>query len=99
MFFRFGAAVVLVVLISLLGVALEKENLELKRSVSRQQFQLDVLRNEHAEMRLRTQQLGAPARIVEALEQGRMPVRKAEKPAVAPRHMPLLQWQKTLEQP
>ncbi|MCC7420946.1 MAG: hypothetical protein IT428_11755 [Planctomycetaceae bacterium] len=100
MFFRFGSAIVLVVLISLTGVALEKENLELKRAVSRQQFQLDVLRNEHAQMRLRTQQLGAPVRIVEALEQGRMPVRKVERPASnSPRQMPLLRWQKTLDEP
>ena len=98
MFFRFGSAIVLVVLISLSGVALEKQNLELKRTVSRQRFQLDVLRNEHAQVRLRSQQLGAPVRMVEALEQGRMPVRKPDRPSRGDsRRMPLLKWRKNLE--
>lgn len=64
-FFRFGAALVLVVLISLAGTALEKRNLELRRVVSRQQYRLEVLLEQHAANRVLAQQLGAPSRLVE----------------------------------
>ncbi len=95
MFFRFGSAIVLVVVISLAGVALEKQNLEMKRTASRQQFRLDVLVNEHARMRLRTQQLGAPLRMIDSLEQGKLQVRKPEKPSSSePRRIPLMLWQR-----
>jgi hypothetical protein len=70
MFFRFGGAIVLTVLISLSGIALEKRILVLRRAVSHQAFRLDVLLEEHASLRLRTQQLGAPARLMKALERG-----------------------------
>lgn len=95
MFFRFGSAIVLVVLISLAGVALEKQNLELRREVSRQHFRMDVLLDTHAKMRLRTQQLGAPVRMIERLEEGTLELRRPETPAAAQeRRMPLLHWQR-----
>ncbi len=72
MHIRFIGALVLVVLISLAGVALEKRNLELRRAVSRQTFRMDVLQEQHAAGRLRTQQLGAPERLIKALEEGRI---------------------------
>ncbi|MGE5193703.1 MAG: hypothetical protein ACM3U2_14505 [Deltaproteobacteria bacterium] len=67
MFFRFGSALVLVVLISLAGTALEKRNLKLRRSVSRQQYRLDVLLEQHAANRVLAQQLGAPSRLVDKI--------------------------------
>src|SRR5258708_29499499 len=67
MFFRFGAALVLVVLISLAGTALEKRNLELKRVVSRQSYRLAILQEQHAAKRVLAQQLGAPRRLVDQL--------------------------------
>jgi hypothetical protein len=79
MYFRFGSAVVLVVLISLAGVALEKENLELRRSVSRQHYRMDVLDEAQARLRLRTQELGAPARLIERIENGTLPLDPPEK--------------------
>jgi hypothetical protein len=99
MFFRFGSAVALVVLVALVGVGLEKQNLELRRQVSRQRFRLDVLVNQHAQMRLRTQQLGAPVRMIEELENGKLQVQKPPKPTTVsePRKMPLLRWQKGIE--
>ena len=51
MFFRFAAALVVVVLISLAGTALEKRNLELRRTVSHQQYRLDVLLQQYAEQK------------------------------------------------
>ena len=68
MFFRFGSALVLVVLISLAGTALEKRNLELKRAVSRQHYRLEVLLEQHAANRVLAQQLGAPSRLVDQLD-------------------------------
>jgi hypothetical protein len=64
MFFRFGTALVLVVLISLVGTALEKKNLELKRAVSRQRYRLEILCEQQAARRVLAQQLGAPNRLV-----------------------------------
>src|SRR5262249_15197663 len=67
MFFRFGTALVLAVLISLAGTALEKRNLALKRAVSRQHSRLEILLEQHASNRVLAQQLGAPARLVDEL--------------------------------
>ena len=80
MFFRFGSAFLLVVLISLAGTALEKRNLQLKRAVSRQHYRLEILREQHASRRVLAQQLGAPHRVLEALD--------AESAQVAPPAQP-----------
>src|SRR5947207_2357910 len=69
MFFRFGSALVLVVLISLAGTALEKRNLELRRTVSRQHYRLEILLENHAANRVLAQQLGAPSRLVEKIDE------------------------------
>ena len=42
MFFRFGSALSLVVLIALTGTTLEKQNLELKRAISHHEIALRV---------------------------------------------------------
>ncbi len=68
MFFRFGSAIVLVVLISLGGTALEKRNLEFRRLVSRQQYRLEILLEQQASNRVLAQQLGAPSRLVDKLD-------------------------------
>jgi hypothetical protein len=78
MFFRFGVALVLVVLISLAGTALEKRNLELRRVVSRQSYQLEILQEQHAAKRVLAQQLGAPSRLVDQLD---AEAANSEKPA------------------
>ena len=70
MYFRFGAAILLVVAISLVGIAVEKKTLETRREISRQHFRKSVLLENHARLRLRTQQLGAPKRMIETLESG-----------------------------
>lgn len=96
MFFRFGSAILLVVLASAAGIALEKRNLELRREVSRQRYQLDVLTDRHAKLRLKTQQLGAPARMLDALEKGELQIRRPEKTEKSqPRRVPLLHWQRS----
>ena len=60
-FFRFVAGLLLVVLISMVGIGLEKQTLQMKRAVSRQYFQKDLLLEIHAKHRLRIQQLTAPS--------------------------------------
>jgi hypothetical protein len=68
MFFRFGAAVTLIVAVSLLGIALEKRTLSLKRAVSLQTYRAAQLEERRVQLRLRCEQLGAPGRLLESLE-------------------------------
>lgn len=68
MFFRFGAAVTMVVVVSLLGIALEKRSLSLKRAISLQSYRAAQLEERRVQLRLRCEQLGAPARLLESLE-------------------------------
>jgi hypothetical protein len=68
MYFRFVAALTLVVMISVAGTALEKRSLELRRAISRQHYQLEVLVDRHATHRMEAHQLGAPERLAETLK-------------------------------
>ncbi len=65
MFFRFAAGLILVVLVSMVGIILEKQTLEMKRAVSRQYFQVDLLLEMHAKLRLTIQELTAPSQLAE----------------------------------
>lgn len=78
MFFRFGSALVLVVLVSLIGIGLEKKVLVFKRTVSRQHYQMDALRDARAKVRLQTQRLGAPQNVLERLEQDDLELHKVQ---------------------
>ncbi len=71
MYFRFGAALVLAVLIAVSGIAIEKRCLTLRRALSRERYRYEVVRDLYARQRLLTQQLGAPARLFEVLESER----------------------------
>jgi hypothetical protein len=68
MFFRFGAAVALIVAVSLLGIALEKRTLALRRAISLQTYRAEQLDERRVQLRLRCEQLGAPGRLLESLE-------------------------------
>lgn len=78
MYFRFGFVLLLAVAISIVGVAIEKLTLAYRRDVSRQHYQLDVLREKHARARLRTQELGAPARTLDSIESGRLSLQRPQ---------------------
>jgi hypothetical protein len=94
MYFRFGSALVLVILMSVAGIAIEKQCLALRRAVIRQQYRHEVLGDEYARLRLQTQQLGAPIRLFEALENGRLERTPPNGPdEVGGRRSPLLAWQ------
>ena len=68
MFFRFAAGLLLVVLVSTAGVRLEKQTLELRRSVSVQYYQTDLLLELQVRLRLETQRLTAPAQLAATAE-------------------------------
>lgn len=63
MYFRFAAGLMLVVLVSMAGVWLEKQTLEMRRTISVQYYQTDVLFDLIIRLRLETQQLTAPAQM------------------------------------
>jgi len=93
MFFRFGFALSLIVLIALIGTALEKENLQLKRAISHQQFRLDALIDLHVRLRLEAERLGTPERLLGPLERGELPLERSAKPPRSDqRRAPLIQW-------
>ena len=93
MFFRFGAALVLVVLVALAGTALETQNLATKRTLSQQQYRLDVLVETQSALRLESQRLGAPAKLFESLERGDRDLKRGAQPQRADqRRAPLLNW-------
>ena len=107
MYFRFGAAVCLVVLISLVGIAVEKQSLERRREISRQHYRMDVLKDEHARLRLRSQKLAAIERLVETIEKKGSDLKSPEKPLPTPplddqaplRRPPLLFWELPVRDP
>lgn len=80
MFFRFGAALLLVVLVALSGTTFEKQNLELKRAISHQQYRLEAMHDSLVSLRLEAQRLGTPARLLGPLERGELPLRRPTKP-------------------
>lgn len=63
MFFRFSAGLILVVLVSMVGIGLEKQTLKMKRAVSGQYFQKDLLLEMHAHLRLKIQTLTSPSQL------------------------------------
>jgi hypothetical protein len=81
MFFRFGAALLFVVLISLAGTTLEKRNLELKRAVSRQHYRLEILEEQYVSQRVTAQQLGAPGRLIDQIDAELLAPAQPEQPA------------------
>ena len=107
MFFRFGSAVFLVVVISLTGIAIEKRNLELRRQISHQHYRMDVLKEQHTRLRLRAQQLASIERLFDSVEDSQSQLTRPQQPAqdksLSPktgnRKPPLLFWQRPLADP
>jgi hypothetical protein len=93
MYFRFGSALVLVMLMSFAGIAIEKQCLALRRAVIRQQYRREILGDEYARLRLQTQQLGAPVRLFDTLDRGRPEATPDESLEKAGPRPSLLAWQ------
>ncbi|MCH2211397.1 MAG: hypothetical protein MK110_08850 [Fuerstiella sp.] len=75
----------------------------LRRSVSRQYYQMDELLELHAQLRLDIQQLSAPSRFPELSETDRSSIRRSDNTAVhppsgfrtsGPVRLPLMRWQR-----
>lgn len=62
-YFRFSAGLLLALLVSLVAIRLEKETLELRRAVSVQYYQTDLLLELLVRLRLESQKLTAPAQL------------------------------------
>lgn len=98
MFFRFAAALMLVVLISTVGIALERQTLEAKRAVSRQAFQIDLLVEMHSQLRLSIQQQTAPAQLAKAQRKTSLPTNSADSGTDTLPPAPLLRWQRPVKE-
>ncbi len=62
----------MVVLVSMAGVVIEKRMLDLRRKVSRQQYRTEILLDRHTALRLKTQQLSSPDRMLDTMQQQRL---------------------------
>lgn len=80
MFFRFISAIILVVLVSMGGVLLEKKMLNLRRDVSKQRYRTEVLLDRYTALRLKTQELSSPDRMLETIQQHRLEPRPLTRP-------------------
>lgn len=76
MFFRFAAGLLLVVLVSMAGVRLEKHTLQMRRDVSVQYYQTDLLLELLVRLRLETQRLTAPAQLAATMDEAASPANK-----------------------
>ena len=81
MYFRFGVAFIIVIAVSICGVVIEKDNLRLKQQITQQQFRQDQLVQKIASARVESQQLGAPPRLLQAVEEGRIVVPTPQTPS------------------
>lgn len=85
MIYRFCAGLVLVVLISLAGTAIEKDTLALRREVTRQTYRQTILEERLARLTMELQRTGAPARHLELAERLK---REATEAAAKPKPRP-----------
>ncbi len=96
MYFRFASGLLLVVLVSMAGVWLEKQTLEMRRSVSVQYYQTDVLLDLLVRLRLETQQLTAPAQMAAMQDCNNANQRNRQRYATPPRVASLRETKKSL---
>lgn len=73
MLFRFCAAMSLVVLIASAGITLERRILDLKRQQTLQVYRLAQMEERYARLKLRCEELNAPALWIESLETAEVP--------------------------
>ncbi|HIE97467.1 MAG TPA: hypothetical protein EYG03_30640 [Planctomycetes bacterium] len=102
MFFRFAAGLILVVIVSMVGIDLEKQTLEMRRAVSGQYFQKDLLLEMHAHLRLEIQTLTAPSQLAK-IDHTMPPLITPHRPSIDSERwgpatpslppLPLLRWQ------
>ncbi|MEZ6052935.1 MAG: hypothetical protein R3C02_16370 [Planctomycetaceae bacterium] len=59
--FRFTAGLILILLVSMIGIKLEKDELALKRTISLQHYRMDQLLEERSRLRIRIHELTGPS--------------------------------------
>ncbi|MCA9026143.1 MAG: hypothetical protein KDA86_13120 [Planctomycetaceae bacterium] len=59
--FRFTAGLILILLVSMIGIKLEKDELALKRTISLQHYRMDQLLEERSRLRIRMHELTGPS--------------------------------------
>lgn len=72
LFVRFLIALCLMTAVTLMGIAIEKNCLRLKRQISGQHAELQKLEERESQLVLQTQQLGAPPRLLREWGNGRV---------------------------
>ncbi len=60
---------ILLTSVSLVGIAIEKQNLALKRQISLQHYDIESLKERRCQLVLETQQLAAPTRLLQERKQ------------------------------
>jgi len=92
-FVRFQGAVLVAVLVAIAGSSAENAILDRHRSIGRQYFRLDAIQERVARLRLRTEELGAPSRLVRPAERDRRDATAATSDSIETRGaVPLLRW-------
>lgn len=92
-FVRFQGAILIAALVAVGGTALEGSILDRRRLIGRQHYRLDALRERVARLRLRTEELGSPSRLVQPAEAGRVGLNSRNRPVSSlPLSSPLLDW-------
>ena len=98
MFVRFQGAVLLAALVAVGGSSVENAVLDRHRAIGRQHYRLDVLQERVARLRLRTEELGSPSRLIRPAPVT-APGRAATSPSASGRdYGPLLRWRTAPEQ-
>lgn len=80
MVFRFAGAMALVVIVALIGAALETRAVAVRRQIVKQHYQLEALEERLVRLRLAIQQEGTPTRLLAPLESGQLTVKLPERP-------------------
>lgn len=71
------AALLIIAHVSIAGSAIEGAILDKRRSLSRQHYRLDAIRERVARLRIEAERLGGPARLMARFEEGRLEARPA----------------------
>lgn len=75
-FFRFATAIAVVTAVGLVSIALEKQILSLKRSISLEHYRTSHLQEEQAQLQLRVARLKRPDHLLQQLVHGLPPEAK-----------------------
>ncbi|MCA9053096.1 MAG: hypothetical protein KDA75_04630 [Planctomycetaceae bacterium] len=70
MFFRFTIVVITLIALALAGISIEKRNVELRRSISLQEYRRQQLIDRRARLRLQVERWSAPDKLLDRTAAG-----------------------------